>query len=101
MFSKFIRKKSPFYILKLIPEKTSSCDTRKLDGIAPIKIKHKFFEKKCPTCCTYWMEETRYIISFGTLKVLGFLKALLPNSLDSTQEDFLTVTTTKEFVKGW
>ena len=44
MFYKIYKKKSPYYLFNLIPEKISSYTTRNVDCIPLIKIKHNFFK---------------------------------------------------------
>ena len=44
MLYKIYKNKSPFYLFNLIPEKKSSYDTKNVDYIPLIKIKHNFFK---------------------------------------------------------
>ena len=96
MFYKIYKNKSPFYLFNLIPEKTSSYGTRNVDCVPLIKIKYNFFKNTFfPSVIIEWNKldvTIRNADSFGIFKsnILKFI------TVDSHQEVFLTVTTTKE-----
>ena len=54
MFYKIFKSKSPQYLFKLIPEKSSSYVTRNADNISLFNIKHNFYKKFFPSSIIEW-----------------------------------------------
>ena len=83
-FYKIFKSKSPQYLFKLIPEKTSSYITRNTDNIPLFNTKHNFYRN-----FFFPLSGTNYIRTFAIQKNLVFSKIFL-NLLDPYQTIFWT-----------
>ena len=93
VFSKIYKNKSPFYLFKLIPEKTSSYNMKNVDAIPLIKIKYNFFKNTFfPSTVIEWnkLDLTIWNAESFSVSKHNILKFITP-----TQESFSTVTFTK------
>ena len=85
MFYKIFKSKSPQYLFKLIPEKTSSYVTRNAENIPLFNIKHNFYKNSFfPSSIIEWNNldpKLRNSENFGNFKnnILKFIR-LKPNS---------------------
>ena len=94
IFDKIYKKKSPFNLFKVIPEKATSYATRNVDGIPLIKIKRNFFKNTFfPSAIVEWNKLDPTIWNSESFHIF---KRISSNLLDPLQEDFLAAKTIKE-----
>ena len=84
MFYKIFKSKSPQYLFKLIPEKTSSYITPNTDNIPLFNTKHNFYR----TFRRQSLSGPSYTLTFTNQKILVFSKIILLNLLDPYQTIF-------------